>query len=783
MKKLTKVMASILALSCINLVGCEKDGDSWKVTLVYGDETQTIEVDKDGELKLPKAPIKEGYTFVGWYTDEACTQAFTAESVTENLTLYAKFEAKELSIVLETQGGTFEEGVSNRVKVKHNETYSLPVPSKTNYKFAGWLLENEDGTTTEFPASGTYERTSGCFLTAKWEKVGEDAEEDESQALFLNKGTYFQERASVEDEFTYVFVTGVNYNFSSLKGLEIDGASTSVQQNGLSFTALKAEDDFTLKITKEVDGVEVQYDRKAKIVDQVERFDGGADFLGSWGKSVDRSVNFQDASKTVAATAMAVGKDNYIPDLKMYNDSDAILSMDDANVVVTVKNEANEVVDASKYTVADGVVSFAQDLVGSNVSVTYAPKYSLTNQSLTVNLKVNNGVNVYDNDQLRAAYANDAVSEINILRNIKAVVAPEDMASKEVPLNEYKRAVYARNVVSTDDVITVNGNFFKIDGSELPLMNNDIGGQGWQESIPGWYVPNMQLGIFQYMNITAEDEYIHNGQVTFNDLYITGNYTKADDHTIKYGDRELLTQSGAYHGIVLRGGRATVNNTTIVNTNISLFTGSSYSYSDNMQAGSQWDVNYAKLDHAWGNQVYMYHTSWLDIENSYLGDCGGAAIHLDDCAYNKATETPIESILKVDAATKIENFISGESAYFVSRGMNGLAVETKTTIENTVNPYDMGAVTAIKKVDDNGTEVEMFNLVLLVRSTNSETSDWLEDTKGYPMIDFTSMMALLSNGTIPGYLPFNTANPSEVFPSNVADPVNYMCGLVEVMAK
>ena len=789
MKKLTKVVASLLALSCINLVGCGDGEDtSLTVTLKFGDEVlDTIDVNKDSELKAPQAYAKEGYTFVGWFVDAECTTAYNPTSVSENLTLYAKYEKKNLFITLDLNGGSLQEGVSNRVTVKHNETYSLPVPSRLNYSFEGWVIENDDGTTADFPASGTYARTSGCFLTAKWEKLGEDTEEDTSQALFMKAkdGAYFKERESVEDEFTYVFVTGMEYNFNTLKGLGIVGANaSSIKQEGTKFTANKA-DKFTLRITKEVDGAEVQYDRQAKIVDQVETFDGGADFLTSWGKGVDRSKNFQDTSKTVEATAMSVGRNNYIPDLAMFNDKDVALSMEEANVVLTVTDDG---VATEDYTVVDGVVTFGASVEsGSQVTVTYAPKYSLTNQTLTVKLKVNDGVNVYDNEQLRTAYKDDAVSEVNILRNVKATVAPEDMVpGHNVPINEYTRAVYARNIQSTDDVITVNGNFFKIDGSDLPLMNNDIGGQDWQDSNMAWYVPNMQLGIFQYMNVTAGDgddaEYIHTGKATFNDLYITGNYTKADNHTIKYGDKDLLTQSGSYQGIVLRGGQATVNNTTIVNTNIALFTGSNYSHIDPMQQASKWDVNYARLTHSWGNQVYMYRASVFDIENSYLGDCGGAAIHLDDAAYDKETETTIESVLKMDANTKVENFIVGDSAYFKARGMDGLAIQTKTQIEDKVNPGGQGLCTVIKKRYDASLDkdVDTFNLIFLVRSTNSETSDWAKDQTGYPTIDYTALYTggLLSNGMISGYLPFGSVdNPSPTTAEK------YMFGFVEAMSK
>lgn len=46
----------------------------------------------DGKLVKPVDPTRDGYTFGGWYTDEACTQAYDFSTpVTADLTLYAKW--------------------------------------------------------------------------------------------------------------------------------------------------------------------------------------------------------------------------------------------------------------------------------------------------------------------------------------------------------------------------------------------------------------------------------------------------------------------------------------------------------------------------------------------------------------------------------------------------------------------------------------------------------------------------------------------------------------------
>ena len=67
--------------------------DGINVVLAYGDgSTSSSAVFKGNKLVKPADPTREGYTFAGWYTDEACTEAYDfSAAVTANMTLYAKW--------------------------------------------------------------------------------------------------------------------------------------------------------------------------------------------------------------------------------------------------------------------------------------------------------------------------------------------------------------------------------------------------------------------------------------------------------------------------------------------------------------------------------------------------------------------------------------------------------------------------------------------------------------------------------------------------------------------
>ena len=64
-----------------------------KVSFETGEGSKVdFQTTADGKLVKPADPTRDGYTFGGWYTDEACTRAYDfATPVTADLTLYAKW--------------------------------------------------------------------------------------------------------------------------------------------------------------------------------------------------------------------------------------------------------------------------------------------------------------------------------------------------------------------------------------------------------------------------------------------------------------------------------------------------------------------------------------------------------------------------------------------------------------------------------------------------------------------------------------------------------------------
>lgn len=122
--------------------------------------------------ELPPAPIKTGYTFTGWYTDEACTNKYTDDYVTEDITLYAGFRAHTYSITFNANSGS---GTMANEAMTYDTAKNLTANSftKEHYQFKGWAT-SADGdvvySNSQSVKNLTAEDNATVELFAKWER-------------------------------------------------------------------------------------------------------------------------------------------------------------------------------------------------------------------------------------------------------------------------------------------------------------------------------------------------------------------------------------------------------------------------------------------------------------------------------------------------------------------------------------------------------------------------------------------------------------------------------------
>ncbi len=111
-----------------------------------GTELAPQKVKFGDSVTKPADPTKTDSTFDGWYTDEACTTAYTFDQpVTGDITLYAKWVGKGYTVTFDANGGTCATATMT-TDPSGKLLSSMPTPTRDKYAFDGWFTAAEGGT-------------------------------------------------------------------------------------------------------------------------------------------------------------------------------------------------------------------------------------------------------------------------------------------------------------------------------------------------------------------------------------------------------------------------------------------------------------------------------------------------------------------------------------------------------------------------------------------------------------------------------------------------------------
>lgn len=143
-----------------------------KQTVYSNEKLGTAKCYPNGQpFVVPTAPVREGYTFLGWYTQaEGGTKYTFTEAVSSNITLYAHWNAHSHTVTLEND----ENKETN--SYDYGSSVSVPTPTKkTGYNFNHWEVTVPDGETAPSlngpDENGNYSFSMPDYditLTAKW---------------------------------------------------------------------------------------------------------------------------------------------------------------------------------------------------------------------------------------------------------------------------------------------------------------------------------------------------------------------------------------------------------------------------------------------------------------------------------------------------------------------------------------------------------------------------------------------------------------------------------------
>ena len=164
---------------------------------------QIVKVEGSLVGTLP-TPVRDGYTFGGWFTDNGTfKKAFAERKMPTGTTkLYAKWTANEYDVTFNVNDGNELDEADKTKKVTYDKTYGqLPTPEKTGYGFRGWYTAAEGG--DEITAETTVKITGSQTLYAHWEKL---VEIDREVFDFGEAETFTYEKG-VERDVEYTFDT------------------------------------------------------------------------------------------------------------------------------------------------------------------------------------------------------------------------------------------------------------------------------------------------------------------------------------------------------------------------------------------------------------------------------------------------------------------------------------------------------------------------------------------------------------------------------------------------
>jgi uncharacterized repeat protein (TIGR02543 family) len=705
------------------------NGDTYTITGRYGKEIS--------EENYESNPEKTGYTFNGW------SDSIPSE-ITETKTIKASWEANTYYLYIEENdgslNGTLSDGMGNYyIEVTYGEDYDLDgiVTPPTDYIIKDYI---NFSTEVVFAESGTWTFTNDVKIVVEYEIENSFIvkQSDETESLY-----YFKEYDESEQEFVYVFIQGNTYDFAGHTGISADVSSVSIVG-----TALTCNDvgDFDLTIDGKV--------LTAKAVYSVDIFGIGSDYTSNWTNRSSTSY-LSDSTEDL----LEVGDNN---EIILPIEKEDGMTMSDLNLVYTLTyeddNGLNTLEYDDDYTIVDGAIIFSNDTwVDYEININMVPKYDLdsegndyrtTENCCDFTVKVREGWNVYDSDDMKEKFEDMDVHNIYLQNNIEVELDSDQLTSSGTPLNTFESCAYYRTgvyydtktgkTVVDDTPFSLNGNYYTMDGSDLPYMNNDYDERNFITSSSG-YVNNVQTAMIGFCGKTYIGGYTqYYNEISFNvsNLTLKGNYveeTVADATALDGTSINVL--SGSMNGIMTRGGTTTVTNSNIKDTLIAMFNADQSTYKQYDDVNSADDIVYdnvtngidlqeqgvilnvysCQVDHSWGNSVYAFGAVDVNLYDSKIGSSGGAAVHFDDKA---CSNTAVKNFTLEN--TIVDNYVTGEESWFDAYGMTSYATQIKSLLNTNVNSLTGNTLGVVETIDGS----QCINFVMFSQSGSGDTSDY-----------------------------------------------------------
>ena len=215
----------------------------------------TQNIVKGQKATKPNEVQVDGYNFKGWYADADYIEEFDFDEIKINkdTAIYLKYEKKKeanYDATFEANGGKYDDNTTSKVvKVKADEYFDMPIPTRDGYTFDGYMVDG-----VKFEGS-KYTYTSDKTFTASWTPItyyvrydGNGSDNDALESMAAEKVEYGKKYNLKANEFVkegHTFKKWMLETTEYDEGQEVENLTT-VKDQVITFKALWEAKSYTI---------------------------------------------------------------------------------------------------------------------------------------------------------------------------------------------------------------------------------------------------------------------------------------------------------------------------------------------------------------------------------------------------------------------------------------------------------------------------------------------------------------------------------------------------------
>ena len=166
----------------------------------------TTTIQEQTYIDEPTSPIKKGYTFIGWSTDDKGNNIVNFPyQINKNEIFYANYKLNTYKLTYNLNGGSIEGELTQ--KIPFGSKYELETPTRKGYTFKGYTYNNEP------IESGIYVYDTDITIEAQWEANSYNI------SYYINGKLLYKDSATYDSTYT---IKDTIYNYYCKEWVYLD---------------------------------------------------------------------------------------------------------------------------------------------------------------------------------------------------------------------------------------------------------------------------------------------------------------------------------------------------------------------------------------------------------------------------------------------------------------------------------------------------------------------------------------------------------------------------------